>query len=338
MRAAVIMRPGPPEKAFEIKDLEDPKVLKGHVLVRTRFCSVNHLDLWQRRGSPYFPVEYPRIPGSDAVGVVEEVGENVENIKRGDLVVVAPGWGDGVCTKCLMGRENECENYTILGYTIPGCYAEKILVPATVVYKIREEVDLAELSSIPLTFTTAYHGLVTKAGLGPDESVFIWSSSGGAGIASLKIAKLLNAHVIAHTRSEWKAAILEKLGADEVFVGDYRSAIEKYRSKIDVVVDYIGSSTFNLSIELLRKGGRIVLFGVTSGAEVNVNLRSLYLKKSSIYGVYIGSRWEFEKVLKYYLKGLIKPYIFKIMRIEEVVEAHKILEEGASIGKIVLSY
>ncbi|MEZ0289569.1 MAG: alcohol dehydrogenase catalytic domain-containing protein [Sulfolobales archaeon] len=338
MRAAVIVRPGTPEEAFEIRDIRDPEVVKGHVVIRVLYCGINHLDLWQRRGSRYFALDYPRIPGSDAVGIVEDVSEDVDSLKRGDLVVVAPGWGDGVCLRCLIGSENECDNYTLLGYNVPGCYGEKILVPARAVYKIDREVNLVELASIPLTFTTVYHALVTKAKLNPGERVFIWSASGGTGIASIKISKLFNAYVIAHTRNEWKRDILLELGADEVVVGDYSNSVEKYRSKIDLVVDYVGEKTFNLSIDLLRRGGRIVFFGVTSGAETVLNLRNLYTKRITIYNTYVGSRWEFMKVLDYYLRGYIKPHVFKVLKLEEVVEAHRILERGEVVGKIILKH
>ncbi|MGC9009907.1 MAG: alcohol dehydrogenase catalytic domain-containing protein [Sulfolobales archaeon] len=343
MKAAIITKPGSPDEAFEIKEISDPVPREGEALIKVLYCGINHIDLWQRRGSRLFAVQYPRIPGSEAVGIVEKINGRSDLVREGDYVVVAPGWGDGVCRRCLIGRENECDNYTLLGYTVPGCYAEKITVPLTSLRRIPEEYVkenyLAEISGIPLTYTTVYHGLVTKAGVEPGERVFVWSASGGTGIASINLGKIYGAEIYAHTRSPWKKDFLEKLGADKVIVGEYdKIDLSSLRGEMDIVIDYIGSRTFNLSLELLRRGGRLILFGVTSGHETTVNLRQIYSKRITIYGVYVGSRWEFNKIIDLYFKKLVKPHIHKIISLEKVSEAHKELEAGEVVGKIIIRH
>lgn len=343
MRVALIEKPGEPEKAFKIVEKEDPVPKKDEALIKVLYCGINHLDLWQRRGSRIFAEQYPRIPGSDAVGIVEKIEGSYGDVREGDYVVIAPGWGDGICTRCLVGKEDECENYKVLGYHVPGCYAEKIVVPLKALYKIPEkkisEKNLIELAAIPLTFTTAFHGLVTKAEISPGDKVFIWSASGGVGVASIKISKLYNAYVVAHTRSKEKADVLKELGADKVVVGEYEDLNkEKIGEEFDIVVDYIGAKTFNKSIEILRRGGKLIFFGVTSGYETTLNLRILYTKRISIHNIYIGSRWEFIKIIDLYLRDMYKPYIFKVLPLEQVVEAHKILEKGLVTGKIILRH
>ena len=196
MKAIRIHEDGGPE-VLRYEEAPDPSPGPGEVLIGLRAASLNHLDIWLRRGLPSAPK--PRILGADGAGVVVGLGEGVDRFAEGDEVVINPGLDEGA---------------TIVGEHMDGTHAELIALPADYVYPLPDGLSFEEAAAFPLVFETAYRMLVTRAGLQEGEWVFVWGIGGGVATASLQIAKALGARVIVTSSSDEKLERARELGAD----------------------------------------------------------------------------------------------------------------------------
>ncbi len=321
---------------LNLREVEEPKVGCDEVLVRVKAVALNHLDLWVRKGALKVKPKLPHILGSDVSGVVEEVGSCVKNFKRGDEVVINPNISCGFCKFCLEGRDNLCKGYDILGLRTKGGYAELLKVKEKNLMPKPKNLNFIEACAYPLTFLTAYNALVLKAKVRPNERVFFWGGSSGVGTALIQFAKLLGAKVFTSAGSEEKIKRCKELGAEEAF-NHYEYDFKELFGSFDVVVDFVGSKTFEKSLKLLRKGGRLVFLGTTTGGEVSLNLRELFTREISLLGVYMGPSSSFVKINELVEEGKVKPIIDRVFDLEEAREAHLYLESSKHFGKVVLS-
>ncbi|MCD6348022.1 MAG: zinc-binding dehydrogenase [Candidatus Korarchaeota archaeon] len=337
MRAVVIYEHGGPEVLSLVEDYPNPTVGPKDVLVEVRATALNHLDIWVRKGLP--GVKLPRILGSDIAGVVKEVGEAVERVRPGDEVIVAPGYGCGLCEYCLSGRESMCRSYTMPGYHVDRGYAELTVHPERAILPKPTNLSFEEAASVPLVFLTSWHMLRTLADVREGEWVLVWGAGSGVGISSIQIAKLLGAHVIATVGDDWKVEKAYQLGADHVIQRRKEDVVAKVReiSKgVDVVVDSVGKETWPKSLKVLRKGGRLISVGATSGAEALIDVRYVFAKQISILGSYMGSRAELMEVLRFLEMGRLRPVVDSVFKLEEARQAHERMERSEMFGKIVL--
>ena len=189
MKAARIHQFGGPE-VLTYEDVADPKPRKDHVLVRVKACSLNHLDIWVRKGLP--GVNLPHILGSDVAGEIVEVGEYISGFKSGQRVLVAPMHFCNRCAKCVAGLQNQCPEFSVLGNRVDGGNCELFAVPAVNVIPIPDNFDFNQAASVPLVFLTAWHMLVGRAALRPGETVLVLGAGSGVGIAAIQIAKLFH--------------------------------------------------------------------------------------------------------------------------------------------------
>src|ERR1019366_10172631 len=187
MKAVRIHQFGGPE-VLMYEDVPDPQPRKDQVLVRVKACSLNHLDVWFRKGLP--GVKLPHILGSALAGEVAEVGEYVSGLTVGQRVLVAPMHFCGQCVKCLAGLQNQCREFTVLGNGVDGANCELIAAPAANVIPIPDSLDFNQAASVPLVFLTAWHMLVGRAGIRPGQTVLVLGADSGGGIAAIQIAKL----------------------------------------------------------------------------------------------------------------------------------------------------
>ena len=201
MKAVRIHQFGGPE-VLTYEDVPDPQPRKDQVLVRVKACSLNHLDVWVRKGLP--GVKLPHILGSDIAGEVVEIGEYVTGFKPGQRVLVAPMHFCGHCAKCVAGVQNQCREFTVLGNAVDGGNCELIAVPAANVIPIPDSLDFNQAASVPLVFVTAWHMLVGLAGVRPGQTVLVLGASSGVGIAAIQIAKLFHCRVITTAGDEAK--------------------------------------------------------------------------------------------------------------------------------------
>ncbi|WP_457601359.1 zinc-binding dehydrogenase [Hydrogenivirga sp.] len=340
MKAVVLEGFGGTENLRYVEDFSEPEPRDDEVLVRVKAVALNHLDIWVRMGALAVKPKLPHILGSDVSGVVERVGRLVRNVEEGDEVVVAPGLSCGVCYDCQSGEDNHCKDYDILGLMSRGGYAEYVVVPARNVIKKPTDLSFEEAASYPLTYLTVWNALVEKGNLRPYSRVLIWGGSSGVGVAGIQVAKLFGAFVIATAGSEDKARRCEELGADLV-IDHYRDDVvkrvrETFREGVDIVMDHVGSETFGRSVSCLRKGGRLVFFGTTTGSDATIDIRHLFVREISLMGVYMGRRSTLFKITELFERGLLKPVVDKVFPLREAARAHEHLESSRHFGKVVL--
>ena len=340
MKAVRIHAHGGPE-VLRYETVPDPAPQADEVLVRVRACALNHLDIWNRKGLPRPMVPLPHILGSDIAGEVAATGELVDDLKPGDPVILNPGVSCGRCRHCLSGQDNMCPRYHLLGAGRDGGYAQLVAVPRINVIPKPANLSYPEAAALPLVFLTAWHMLVTRARVQPGEDVFVWGASSGVGSAGIQIAKLLGARVIAATQGEEKQAKARQLGADEVI--DYKTTdvLRAVRDLtggrgVDVVFEHVGQATWEISIKMLAKGGRLVTCGNTSGWEGHTDIRYVFARQLSILGSYMGSKGELLALLPWVEAGRLRPVVHTVLPLEEAAEAHRILESQAQFGKVVL--
>src|SRR5574338_487484 len=293
MKAAVIRAHGGPEQV-ELAELPEPAPGPGEVRVAVRAAALNHLDIWVRRGWSGLSLTFPHILGSDVAGVVDAVGPGVREPRIGDEVVVSPGLGCGRCERCLGGQENLCRRYAILGEHVSGGQADRLVVPARNVLPKPPNLSFEEAAALPLTFLTAWHALVARAGVRPGETVLVHAAGSGVGVAAVQIAKLHGARVIATAGSDAKLARARALGADEAVnyeTQDFVKEVKRLtdRRGVEVVFEHVGKKTWEGSILSAALGGRIVTVGATTGYDPLTDLRHVFYPQLSILGSTMGT-------------------------------------------------
>jgi NADPH:quinone reductase-like Zn-dependent oxidoreductase len=317
-----------------------PEPGPGEVRVRVRAVALNHLDIWTRRGGPAFRVELPHRLGADIAGVVDALGPGA-TAAVGSKVVLQPGLSCGRCAACLGGHDNLCRYYSILGEHKPGGYAEFIVVPAANLAPYPERLDFAHAASSILPFLTAWQMVVHKARVAPGDTVLVHGAGSGIGVAAIQIAKLYGARVIATAGSDEKAARGKALGADVVInysTTDFAAECRALTGKrgVDAVIEHVGGDVFAASIKAVRNGGRIVTCGATAGFHPAIDLRHIFFRQVEVLGSTMGSKADLLAVLSHVAAGRLEPVVHRVMPLAEAAEAHRLMESGASTGKIVL--
>ena len=317
MKAIRIHEDGGPD-VLRYEDAPDPEPGPGEVLVRLRAASLNHLDLWIRKGLPSVPK--PRILGADGAGVREDTGERV---------VINPGIEHG-------------ERITVVGEHMDGTHAELVAVPESNVYPLPDELSFEEAAAFPLVFETAYRLLVTKAQLREGEWVLLWGIGSGVALAGLEIAKSLGARALVTSSSDEKLERARALGADATVnhvSGDVRTAVvDATEGKgVEVVLEHVGEATWQTSLQSARASGRIVVCGATSGPNPPAALHRIWWKQLTIYGSTMGTREDFEAAYELVKSGRAKPVVDSVFPLAQARAAHERMEAGEQFGKIVLT-
>jgi NADPH:quinone reductase-like Zn-dependent oxidoreductase len=340
MKAIVFHQHGGPE-VLHYEDAPQPVIGANEVLVRVKACALNHLDIWVRVGIPGVPFPLPHIPGSDIAGEIAQIGADVTTVRVGQKVVLAPGVSCGKCAACLAGQDNRCRQFTNLGYMIDGGCAEFVRCPEVNCLPFPENLSFEEAASIPLVFQTAWHMLIARAELQPGEDVLVLGAGSGVGSAAIQIAKFFGARVIATAGNEAKLEKAKQLGADHVInhkSQKIRDEVRRTTSKrgVDVVLEHVGTATWDDSIASLAASGRLVTCGATTGYDAKIDLRFLFSRQLSLLGSYMGTKSELQTVMKLVAAGRLKPVIDRVFPLAEATAAHTYLESGQQFGKVVL--
>ena len=227
MKAVVFEKHGGPE-VLEYEDVPEPKAGPGEVLIEVKATCINHIDIFLRRGMPGIKVPLPKIVGSDAAGIIREIGPDVSGLEVGQRVTINPGISCGRCEFCAAGFGGQCTSYAMVGENRDGAYAELVAVPAHIVLPIPDSVSFEEAAAAPLVFLTAWSMMVTKGNIRPGEDVLILGAGAGVGTAAIQIAKMTGCRVFATASSDEKLARARKLGAD--FLINYKT--EEFDKKI----------------------------------------------------------------------------------------------------------
>ena len=345
---ALVMRGHGDLSQLEIADVPQPAVTRRHdVLVRLRAASLNHLDLWTLRGLPGVSLSFPHILGGDGAGVVEAVGDGVAHLTPGQRVMLNPGVSCYRCEYCLSGEHSLCETYGLLGEHLPGTLAEYIVVPDQNVVEIPTppapdaELTWAEAAAFSLVTLTAWRMLVKRAGLRPGETVLVWGVGGGVSSTALRIAKLMGAYVVVTSSSEEKLARARELGADATVNHATQDVVKEFRAVTgrrgaDVIVENVGEATWERSLRLLDRRGRLVTCGATTGAQVSIDVRRLFWYQWTIMGSTMGSWRDYREIVRLLGQGHLRPLVDSTYPLDEAVEAVRRLEQADHIGKIVV--
>jgi 2-desacetyl-2-hydroxyethyl bacteriochlorophyllide A dehydrogenase len=324
-----------------LEEIDPPRIAPDEVLINVKATSINHLDLWVRQGIPGVKFPLPIIPGVDAAGVVAEKGEAVRHVAVGDRIVVAQGISCGHCRHCLNGNDNLCREYKLIGEHCDGADAEYLAVPSRNVIRLSEKISFETAAASTLVFLTAWQMIVEKAVVKPGDDVLVVGGSSGVGTAGIQIAKLFGARVIATTSTDQKAARLKELGADETINYRRQSVLEEVRRLtakrgVDVVFDHVGKAVWDENIRSLAKGGALVTCGATSGYQAVTDLRYVFYKQIRILGSTMGRKGDLLTILDCLERGTLKPVIDHVLPLSDVREAHRIVEAGEHVGKVVL--
>ncbi len=341
MKAVLLPRFGGPEVLEYVEDRPQPVPGPDEVLVHIHAASVNHLDLTVRKGIPTLKIVLPHILGADLAGEVAQVGSDVTGFEPGDRVVANPGLTCGRCEFCVAGQDSLCPEYGILGEHVPGTYAEYVSVPARNLLPIPVDMDWIPAAAAPLVFMTAWRLLVTRAAIRPGEDVLILGAGSGVSTAAIQIAKLAGCTVYTTSSSDEKLKKAKALGADVVInyqTMPWSKAVWELTGKrgVDVVLDHVGEATFKDSVRSLRKGGRLVVTGGTTGTLPQLDLRYLFWRQLSLLGSTMANRTEFEAVMKLVFMGRMKPVVDRVFPLKEARQAHEYLERAEQFGKVVL--
>ncbi|MCU0480005.1 MAG: zinc-binding dehydrogenase [Anaerolineae bacterium] len=341
MRGAVITGHGGPEVVEVVDNLPIPQPKRGEVRLKMKAAALNRLDLWVRLGWPGLNLPMPHIMCADGAGVVDALGEDVTQFGVGDRVCIDPTIVDADSPALMTGLENQSRIH-ILGESVAGVACEYAVLPVRNLMKMPDHVTYEQAAAAGLVYLTAWHSLITRGGLRAGESVLIVGAGGGVNSASIQIAKLAGAKVYVVGSNAEKCQKATELGADVTInreaTPNWSKEMYKMTNKqgVDVVIDNVGTSTFNDSIRATRIGGRILVVGNTSGPFVELDLRQVFARQISIIGSTMGPHQDYIKVMNLVFSGALKPVIGAIFPLEEAHKAQDTLAEFEVFGKVVL--
>jgi len=310
-------------------------------IVKLKAASLNHIDIWIRRGLTGVEIALPHILGGDGAGVIAEAGDQVRNIKTGDAVCLYPPSGCGRCEFCINGREYMCVKLRVLGERENGTYAEYARVPARNCFPIPPGLSFEQAAAFPLVYITVWRMLVTNAQLKSGEHVLILGIGGGVATAALQLAAHIGTHIIVTSSSDEKLEKAKTLGAEHGINyknADFAKEVRRLTNKrgVDVVVDCVGGDGWIKSLASLAKGGRLVTCGATAGANPPTDIRRIFWNNLTIFGSTLGDRADFREVLNFMEASRTKPVVDQVFSLRDAAAAQKRLEEGKQFGKILL--
>ena len=342
MRALTISAHGGIEKVEFRTDVAEREPGPGEVRVRVHAAAMNHLDVFTVAGLPGITITPPWVLGADGAGVIDSVGEGVTQVAAGDRVVINGGISDRTCDYCKAGEQSLCVRFRLLGEHLPGTFAEFVTVPATNVLPIASDVSFATAAAYLLGTLTAWRMLVTRANVQSSDDVLIWGIGGGVAQAAMRIAKSRGARVWVTSGSDEKLERARALGADETINHRTQSVGKEIRARtkkrgVSVVIDSVGSSTWNDSLISLGRAGRLVTCGGTSGAMVETDVRRMFWNQWTLMGSTMGNDEEFAAVTAMLNEGKLPPVIDSEFDLENGRAAFERMSSGEQFGKIVIN-
>jgi NADPH:quinone reductase-like Zn-dependent oxidoreductase len=330
-------------EVLKIKSLPmNQSVPKGHVRIKVKATSLNHMDLWVRNGIPGLP-ELPLILGCDGAGEVMDVADDVTDFEPGDRVFFVPLYSCGTCEHCQNDFPNRCQKFQIPGEHVNGVHREIMDLPVKHVRHLDDKIDFQTAAAFPLTFMTAWHMIHERAKLQSGETILIIGGTSGVGSAAIQMAKNIGATVITTAGTDEKMKLARSFGADHV-INHYDESISKRVKEItdrkgaNVIFEHVGEAVWEECMKSLSWSGRLVTCGATSGPEIKMDLRHLFIKQQTLLGSTMGTYKELDQIHEQVALGKLKPHIGKTLPFTEVKKAHELLESGKITGKVVLTW
>jgi NADPH:quinone reductase-like Zn-dependent oxidoreductase len=333
MRAAVFDKPGI-ENLKVMDNVEKPKLANpDNVLIKVKVAGLNPIDNVVVSGSIPTVRPIPHIPGAEVSGIVDEIGSEVSGLKKGDRVVIHNKVFDGKCDMCLSGLDMICRNGGLISVITNGGFAEYIVVPQRNVFKIPDDMDWDLAASLPVTVLTPFHAL-NEARMKINEFLLVFGATGNTGMIATQLGKRMGARVIAVSKEEW----VRDFGADYI-IHEYDRIVEQVREitsgkMADVVLNSLGVKTWDSSFESTGINGRLVSFGGLTGADVKLNIQSLYSRQIKLIGSTGGTRKELRDLIDNHDKLQLKKW--KRFDLDNVQEALHALFSKERSGRIFL--
>jgi len=332
------------ERKLELANMPDPPPPRaGEVQVRVRAVGLNHLDVWGYRGMAFARRQkFPLVVGAEAAGEIAAIGPDTQGFDVGDRVVMYGALTCGDCRACREGRDNLCEDVKgIMGFHVDGFARELINMPARLVIKIPAGVSFRDAACAPIAFSTVEHMLFDNAKLQPGETILVHAGGSGIGTAAIKMAKAIGCTVITTIGDEAKAEKAKAIGADHVInyrVDRFEHEVRKITKKkgVDVVFEHVGADTFTGSLLALKRGGRLVTCGATSGASTSFNLMQLFQQQYKIFGSFGASLRNIRDSLDKMAGGLV-PVIDSEFALADIEQGLMRLESRQVFGKVIIN-
>lgn len=338
MKALVVKEFGGP---LILEDVPVPQPKADEVLIRVKACAVDQFDLTIRDGK--FPTaKTPIILGHEIAGIVESMGANVDNFELGDCVTSTLYLTCGRCRYCLTGRETICADFKgYVGIHTPGAYAEYTTIPSVNLVKIPASISFPEGSVLANAIGTPYHALTKRARLQPGERIIITGAGGGVGSHAIQLAKMMGAFVMAVDIGDEKLSLARELGADIVFdasSGDFSETARKWTNGegVEVVLELVGTKTFDSSIKSLSRAGRMVIVGSHTGTELKVSPQAMIANEWEILGSRNVTKRELAEVVNLVAAGKVKPIVTGTYPLENTEALHQKLRKQEIVGRVVL--
>ena len=340
MRALSLLK----ERQLEVIESDPPLPPQpGEVQIRVRAVALNHIDVWGYRGMAFAKRKLPLVVGAEASGEIAAVGEGVTRFHVGQPVVMYGALTCGHCAACKEGRDNLCENVAgIMGFHVDGFARELLNMPERLVIPVPEGVSLRDAACAPIAFSTVQHMLFDNAKLRPGESILVHAGGSGIGSVAIKMAKAIGCHIITTVGDDSKIERVKALGADHVI--NYRKdrfehEVRKLTKKkgVDVVFEHVGADTFNGSLLVLKRGGRLVTCGSTSGPTTTLNLMQLFQQQYRIFGSFGASMKNIAESLDKMAAGMT-PVIDMEVPLSDVAAALARMESRQVFGKIIVHF
>jgi alcohol dehydrogenase len=330
------------DRKLELVDLPlPPPPAPGEVQIRVKAVALNHIDVWGFRGMAFAKRKMPLVVGAEASGEIVALGEGIINFKIGEKVVMFGALTCNACKACKEGRDNLCENVAgVLGFHVDGFARELLNMPARLVIPVPKGVSDIDAACAPITYSTVEHMLFDNAKLQPGEAILVQAGGSGIGTVAIILAKALGCTVITTVGDDEKAEKARQLGADHAI--NYRnerfeSVVRKLTGKkgVDVVFEHVGADTWNGSLLSLKRGGRLVTCGSTSGVTVQMNLMQLFQQQYKIFGSFGASMRNIRDGLQKIAAGL-KPVIDMKVPLQDFEKGLQRLETRKVFGKVIV--
>ena len=324
MKAILCKSFGTPENLV-LEEVQDLKPKEGEALVEVYAAALNFPDTLQIAGKYQYQPPFPFIPGSEAAGVIIELGPNIKGFEIGDRVMAIPG---------------------------VGAMAEQVCVPASGLRKIPESMNFKTASGFPMVYSTSYYALKQRANLQPGETLLVLGASGGVGVTAVELGKLMGAQVIAGASSEEKLQFAKKAGADFLINysdGDLKTKIKELTKGkgADVIYDPVGGDLFDQATRCINWNGRLLVVGFTSGRIPEYKANLALLKGASMVGVFLG-RWMIEEpetyeanmgeLFEFFQQGKIRPAVYQSFKMDDFVSAFNLFKDRKVMGKVTLEF
>ncbi len=319
------------------RSIETPYPLENEVLIKVKYCGINHLDLLIKEGKRPGPKRFPHILGSEIVGIIAAIGNNRTQFKIGDAVTVYPWLFCGKCHQCITGNENICDVGGTIGRTSWGGYAEYAIVPIRNLVKIPKKLTLDKVCASTLVATTAYH-LIDRAKIKDKSSVLVTGATGGVGMAVIQLLKNKKCKIYSTTSHNNKKNQLKKLGVEHIIAADnFISEIKQLNPYgVEYIIDLMGGNVWSNAVEVLAKNGTLVFCATTLDGLGDVNIGSAFSRQINILGSYGGRIKDLKAVIKMLQMNKLKPLMDSVYPLKNASLALEKLSNQKVFGKIIL--